>query len=332
MMLLRSKWSPALALVSVLTAASGAVVGCARIGETTRDGAEAVVEPNDDTDAIRRVCPSRRGPDGKWVVVEGMDVSDYEVTVWPKVVLSAPQFKWGFARTSAGLIRKDTRFVPDWRGMKEVGLIRGAYQYFKPSQSAIKQAELYVEMINAEGGLLPDDMPPVFDLETTNGMPIETVKCRSRLWLARVERATRRIPIVYSSAQHNDLLGPELARYPLWVANYVGTPQETCPRTPDAWPRWTIWQHTDKFKTDGVYSNIDRHDAGAIEYNDAGPVKVGFDANYFDGTMADLKRLIANSISTGDVPDPTPPANPPHVTQVDGGEVMDCSDGCCTLD
>jgi hypothetical protein len=176
----------------------------------------------------------------------------------------------------------------------------------------------------------------VLDFETTNGMPADAVVCRVKLWLARVERATRRLPIVYSSSEQNAYLGPEMARYPLWVANYVATPSQTCPRTPDAWPQWTMWQYGGA-SLGGIWSNGYRDDdaGGGIAHQDGGdggPIAAEADVNYFDGTYERLRALVGSTTSDGTIPDPPLPAHPPHV--VAGPDIsgpLDCDDGCCVL-
>ncbi len=328
----------AVALLSASSALAAAVAaGCSMesdVGETTSSPIEAP-EAADATDSAepRRVCPSNRNPDGSWVVVDGLDISDYKYTDWDEVVRRNPNQKYAFARVSAGLVRLDTRFFIDWPAMKRVGLIRGAYQYFKPSQSAIAQADLYLRRLEEEGGLEAEDLPPVFDLETTNDMPIPTVLCRAKIWLARVERATKRLPLIYTSAKQNAILPRELRRYPLWISNFVATPSRTCPRMPDTWRKWDLWQWSESQTVQGVYTNANRDDdaGGSILMQDGGgPAPSGCDVNYYDGTLADLRRFIASSVSTGDVQDPPPLENPPVVPGAGPvGAPIDCTDGCC---
>jgi hypothetical protein len=86
------------------------------------------------TFATGRVCPASKS-------VKGIDVSKWQKTVnWSKVKAAGVAF--GIARVSyrTGLI--DAYFDKNWAAMKSAGLIRGAYQYFRPSQNARQQADL----------------------------------------------------------------------------------------------------------------------------------------------------------------------------------------------
>jgi GH25 family lysozyme M1 (1,4-beta-N-acetylmuramidase) len=299
-------------------------------------GSRAIEADNPDAAPPRRVCPTNQNPDGSWVTVDGFDVSDWQYTDWDKVRTQATaKFKFAFLRISAGLVRTDTRFKFDWPGAKRAGLVRGAYQYFKPSQSSKAQADLYLRRLREEGGLQADDLPPVLDVETTNEMPTETVVCRIKSWLSRVERATGRVPIIYTAERHGFLFPSEqFRRYPLWVANYVGTPSITCPRMPDPWQTWKVWQWSDKGFIPGVYTNGNRDDlnGGAPAIEAGVPVQTGYDVNFFDGTLDDLHKFVASTASTGDVADPEPLENPPHVpgAATEAGPAIDCADdGCC---
>jgi lysozyme len=325
----------AVGLVATSTLAACAfAVGCSKSQDDPNASASLADKAPEDT--IRRVCPSSQNPDGSWVKVDGFDTSDYEWVDWDAAPQANPNMKFAFVRVSAGTLRVDTRFAFDWPALKRTGLIRGAYQYFKPSQSAVAQADLFLQRVREAGGLDANDFPPVLDFETTNGMPADTILCRLKIWLTRIERETRRLPIIYASANQNEYLSDEFARYPLWVPNYVATPSMTCPRTPDAWRMWTFWQYGGA-PLSGVWSNGSRDDdaGGSIAHQDGGdggPIVASADVNYFDGTLEHLRAFVGSTTSDGTVGDPPPLAHPPHVLPDAGiSGPLDCDDGCCVM-
>src|SRR5262245_31098352 len=72
--------------------------------------------------------------------VEGIDVSKWQGTVdWEAVRDDGIAF--AFARAADGT-SKDRTFATNWAGMEDAGIVRGAYQFFRPSQDPIKQAEV----------------------------------------------------------------------------------------------------------------------------------------------------------------------------------------------
>jgi GH25 family lysozyme M1 (1,4-beta-N-acetylmuramidase) len=286
----------------------------------------------------RRVCPSEGSFDGGWVTVDGIDISDWQHTNWDEVGAHNPHLKFAFARISAGMGRVDRRFAHDWAAMKRLGLVRGAYQYFKPNHDAVKQADRVLQRLAEEGGLEPGDFPPVLDFEEAADMPHDTVVCRLKIWLSRVEQKTGRVPIIYTSRNWNAYLDASFARYPLWVPNYVD-PALKCPTMPAAWPKWHFWQYTSSGQVLGVYTNGARDDwdggtpaLHTEDGGDGGPVHAHTDLDFFDGTLDDLKAFVSSTVSPGGIVDPPPLANPPHVPTPDGGTPIDCEDGCCVAD
>jgi lysozyme len=202
----------------------------------------------------------------KGTTISGVDVSSYQGTVsWSKVKGAGTDF--AFARISDGLNSVDSTFAKNWPAMKAAGIVRGSYQYFRPGQDAALQAQMVIDKLTAAGGLQPGDLPPVLDLETADGLASSVVVARAKTWLAKIEAATKVKPIVYTAAFMSSVIGTSFGGYTLWVANY-GT---TCPTMPSGWTDWQFWQHADNGNVAGI--------AG------------GVDADFFNGTLAQLKTL-----------------------------------------
>src|SRR4051812_32614939 len=79
------------------------------------------------------VCP---GP----VTVLGIDVSYYQGTIdWGAVKASGREF--AITRINDGNFM-DPKFDENWAGIKAAGMIRGAYQFFRPGMDASAQADV----------------------------------------------------------------------------------------------------------------------------------------------------------------------------------------------
>jgi lysozyme len=260
----------ALALVSALC-------GCA--GER----APAVERLAAEDEAFRQQCPGRDK-------VRGIDVSYYQPRVdWP--VARAGGVAFAFARVADGSTVVDPSFGDHWAGMKAAGVIRGAYQYFRPAEDPNVQAAVFLREIQAQGGLRAGDLPPALDLEVDGGLSRDAVRARTQAWLAHVEAALGRTPIVYTSPGFWEQIGADagagasaFGRYPLWVAHW----DVACPSLPGAWERWRFWQ-------DGT----DRTAPGV-----AAPV----DTSWFDGSRADLLAFAGADRPRGMAPRPAPRA------------------------
>lgn len=206
-----------------------------------------------------------------WAVVcargttlEGIDVSSWQGTIdWRAVARAGKVF--AIVRVGDGLY-EDPRFDENWAGARAAGLIRGAYQYFRPGRDANAQADI---MIRRMGTLGPGDLPPVLDVEATDGQPASVIIAKIRTWIARLRAATGRTPIIYTGKYFwNDNVGTtEFASNPLWIAQYG----PTCPDLPRAWDDWVMWQYSSTGRVAGISGNVD--------------------LDRFNGTMEDLRRL-----------------------------------------
>jgi len=219
----------------------------------------------------------------KGTTITGIDISYYQGNVsWSQVKGSGRDF--AFSRISDGLKHPDTKWAQNWPAMKAAGLVRGGYQFFRPSQDAGLQAQMVLDKLAAAGGLQPGDLPPVLDLESADGLASSVVVAKAKVWLAKIEAAIGMKPIVYTAAFMSDVIGTNFSGYTLWVANY----QTTCPTMPSGWTDWHFWQNSDSGSVPGVTGNTD--------------------VNFFNGTLAQLKTLTLQAAKPDAGPGTMPPA------------------------
>lgn len=217
-------------------------------------------------------------------LTQGIDVSKWQATIdWKQV--KGQGYEFAFIRASDGLNYPDGQFDANWKGAKAAGVLRGVYQFFRPGQDPIAQADLMLAKLSAAGWIESGDLPAVIDIEVSDGQSNQTIRNKALSWLTYVEQKTGKKPVVYTSAGWSAVLGSALSAYPLWIANYTGTYQGYCPLMPDGWSTWVFWQYTSKGPVAGVGSK-------------------DVDKNVFDGTLAALKAFA----QSGTVP---PPVNPP---------------------
>lgn len=222
---------------------------------------------NEESWAVHTVCG---GPD----TLPGVDVSKWQETVdWQSVKSDGIVF--AFARVSDGLNYPDAFFSDNWTGMKQVGIIRGVYQYFRPSQDAVAQANYLIQEVRDAGGLEASDLPPVIDIEKTEGMSASDILAKVDQWLETIKHGLGRTPIIYTGSYFWDenIFSDSYASYPLWIPHYT---TKECPLVPDPWQEWKIWQYTDSASVAGISGNAD--------------------ANRFNGTLTDLQAFIASSL------------------------------------
>lgn len=181
---------------------------------------------------------------------KGIDVSDWQDPVnWHSVARDGMGF--AFTKATEGSNYVADSFRRNWDAIKAVGLARGAYHFYRTKHDPQAQAELFLRTVKLE----PDDLPPVLDIESTDGMPASTIISGITHWLNVVEKQTGRRPIIYTYPSFWDRIGnPKLfSDYPLWIAHY----DTNTPWVPGGWDGWTFWQYTDRGSVSGIGGGVD---------------------------------------------------------------------------
>lgn len=238
-------------------------VACDKVPERTREGrtpSELLELPLNEIGV--RVCPA--GP-----TVPGIDVSSWQGGSIDWDAVAASGVKFAFIRLSDGMTL-DKHFARNWSEAKRVGIIRGAYQFWRARHVPEDQADFLLEQM---GPLEEDDLPPVIDLETDDGRPADEVAEKVRRWIAHVELNLGRRPIIYSGLYSwpSYFDEPEFVDYDLWIPQY----SPTCPTIPRVWVDWEFFQHSSTGSVPGIPGNVDLND--------------------FNGSLDDLKALVQKS-------------------------------------
>lgn len=185
--------------------------------------------PRASSDANESVCAAS-------AAIKGTDVSAYDPgTQWTVLQHSGAGF--AYVKATEGLTYTNVLFAGDWSASKSAGLYRGAYHFFHPGDDPTSQAEFFLKTM---GSLASNDLPPMLDWETTDGVSTESQIQNALIWLQAVEQATGKTPVIYVDPSFwNELGNPtEFERYPLFVAGY----DISCPEIPPPWSSWVFWQ------------------------------------------------------------------------------------------
>lgn len=181
---------------------------------------------------------------------QGIDVSHYQGTInWQSVKQAGIAF--AFAKATDGESNVDSQFKTNWQGMKSAGIIRGAYHFFEPTQDATAQANNFVQIV---GNLQASDLPPVIDVEISNGASNSQMISGVTTWLNIVQQSLGRMPMIYTVASFwNAHLNSQFGDYSLWIANYG----VQSPTIPQGWSDWAFWQHSQSGSVSGVTGSVD---------------------------------------------------------------------------
>lgn len=205
----------------------------------------------------------KRFKDSPTVILTGIDVSNHQEAVdWAKVRADGHTF--AFHKVSEGLGTPDRKFgKARWEGMRNAGLVRGAYHFARPQKGRDPKAEAreFLGLLEQAGGLKEGDLRPVLDIEAFGGNGALTASQTlewARGFVKSVEGELGMRPIIYTGSFWRDQMGnpSDNLRCPLWLAAYVDDPK---PFVPKAWDgqSFSIWQHTDAGSCRGVAGNVD---------------------------------------------------------------------------
>lgn len=214
--------------------------------------------------ANTRQCPMQ--------VVEGVDVYSGDGTIdWTKLKASGRAF--AFIKATQGNYNKQSTFATAWSAARAAGVIRSPYHFFDPTVDGAAQATYFLDEVAAAGGLVAGDLAPMLDIECPTSSvqasaqpdcehagdsgwaPPATLAARVFDWLAAVERATGRKPILYSyPAWFGDagFTDPRLADYPLFIATYA-----SCASVPAPWTSAVFWQYSATASVPGIATPAD---------------------------------------------------------------------------
>lgn len=250
--------------------------------------------PDDKAASALTMCASGQ-------TTEGIDVSKWDGTVdWNAVAQSGRAF--AFIRVSDGPANFDPQFDANWANAKAAGVYRGAYQFFRPTQSATAQADLLLAHM---GTLGVGDLPPVLDVEVTDGASGSKIRAGVDEWSARVEQGSGVTPIVYTSPGFWAAVGGGPESDTLWIANW----NKSCPSLASSWSTWTFWQYGDQGHVPGIGTNVD--------------------LNRFNGSLSDLANFSSTSVGGG-APPPPPADDGGAPPPPDAGGATSCTtDGDC---
>ena len=151
----------------------------------------------------------------------------------------------------------------------------GFYHFYRWERDASSQAYWFLECLEKAGGL--GAVTPILDVEWRDyrygknwiKAPRGTAYGNQlKIWLDIVEKATGKVPMVYTSDSYIDeylrdrlwrIALPDYKKYPLWIAQYPYQPDkfDVPYNVPKDW-QWVLWQYDDAGEFKGFpYDGVD---------------------------------------------------------------------------
>ena len=192
----------------------------------------------------------------------GIDLSHYNgILDWDDINNSKHPIKYIIFRASMGKDGTDKHFKKNWENAKKHHFIRGAYHYYRPSESSSLQFENFASKVELSHG----DVFPVLDIEEQSPYGAANLRVGLLNWLKLAEEKYGVKPIIYTGlSYYNDFLKGYVDDYPLWIASYSNYRKL---KVID----WKFHQFTEKMVINGIETNVD--------------------GNYFNGSLEDLLKV-----------------------------------------
>jgi len=186
--------------------------------------------------------------------VHGIDVSKHQGKIdWKRVSRMKKdgiQLAFAFIKATEGITRQDDKFESNWKEAARNGLLRGAYHFYYPSRDADKQANNFINVVKLSNG----DLPPVVDIEYSNGKSAKKICADLKVFLNRLEKEYKVKPIIYTNTNfYNTYLKGSFDDYPLWIAGYFDHDRFYNEFNTE----WILWQHSEKGRVDGIRGTVD---------------------------------------------------------------------------
>lgn len=181
-------------------------------------------------------------------VVSGLDISRYQGNLL-RDVIHLDSLHFIICKATQGVNWIDPEFSYNWKRIKDLDMIRGAYHFYKAEHDPVKQAAHFVKTV---GPLADTDIPLVLDIEDgslQNVSDTDSLQNHLLVFLQHVEDHTRKKPVIYTSLYFANkyLTDPAFGHFPLWIAEY--SRKFRTPILPKTWKNkgHVIWQKDDSF-------------------------------------------------------------------------------------
>lgn len=184
--------------------------------------------------------------------LEGMDVSVFQGNI-DFAAARSDGIEAVYIRASYGQDGVDAFFRQNARSAARSGIPFGFYHFLEAADvdAARVEARHFATLIRATAY----DCRPALDFEVDADLTSAQASAVVRAFLTETQAILGVRPMLYVDVSNARRMEPDLAAYPLWLAQYdVDAPDLSF--TP--WRAYTGWQYTDQGRVAGVTGNVDR--------------------------------------------------------------------------
>lgn len=148
----------------------------------------------------------------------GIDISHHQDVIdWEQFKThNDSTIQFVYCKVTEGLELIDRQWQNNHKSLYVLKIPHGGYHFFRPKVSAEIQAKHFL----ANYKHTENELPPALDVETEGRSDAELIS-NMKIWLAMVEVATGKRPIIYTSYHfYSTKFKDQFPNHKFWVANY----------------------------------------------------------------------------------------------------------------
>lgn len=182
--------------------------------------------------------------------IHGIDLSHYQGEVFWEAIGDNSKMAFVYLKATEGGDRVDSKYEQNIDLAHKYGLKVGSYHFFRPRTDLTKQLHNFMAQCRPS----QQDLIPMIDVETKQGMGTDEFCDSLFKFLGMVEKAYRQKPLVYTGTNfYNNYMSGKMSGYKLMIAQYSS-------RQPELYDGqdYLLWQYTGKGHIDGINGYVDK--------------------------------------------------------------------------
>ena len=196
--------------------------------------------------------------------IHGTDVSHYQGDVFWEAVGDNSKLQYVYIKATEGATIIDDRYADNIIQAHRHGLKVGSYHFFRVRAGLREQLENFMSQCRPGD----QDLIPMIDVESTNGMSSQQFCDSLHTFLKMVEQVFKQKPLLYTFRNfYNKHLAGKFDDYQFMIAMYTPEPPELSDGRD-----FIMWQYTAKGRINGISTYVDksrfmgRHSMREIRY------------------------------------------------------------------
>ena len=182
--------------------------------------------------------------------VHGIDLSHYQGEVFWEAIGDNSKMAYVYLKATEGGDRIDDKYEQNIELVHKYGLKVGSYHFFRPKTPL----KLQLENFKAQCRPSQQDLIPMIDVETKQGLSNDAFRDSLMTFLTMVEKAYHQKPLVYTGTNfYNRYMSGLMNGYKLMIAQYSSNE----PVLNDG-NDYMLWQYTGKGHIDGIRGYVDK--------------------------------------------------------------------------